>query len=217
MTLGKRKDTGFIRPLKYNAVEGRFTIVERFQRDDGQWDNKVRDITEGLQAIFDPGNTCVAWIAFPGKGVPPEVRNMVPAGSDPGPRPSKDFKEGFVLRLKLDPSLGGNVLELMSTAAVVWDAISILHDSYEAEVADHAGELPVVTLAGTKPIEVHQGTIHQPIFKITGWVRRPADLIDQLPVPRAPTPAKLVVDGPPSYLDDGPPLEAYGDGSGIPF
>jgi hypothetical protein len=201
MSLGRRKETGFIKALKYNAIEGRLTTIERFRNECGEWDNRVRDITEGFRAIFDLRNTRVAWIAFPGRGVPPEVRNMVPAGADPGPQPGKDFKNGFVLRLKLDPSLGGNVLELMSTAAVVWDAINILHDAYEAEVADHAGELPVVTLAGTEPIEMER-TIHQPIFKLTGWVRRPADLPDEAPVPRSQT----------------PPTEACGDdGSGIPF
>jgi hypothetical protein len=220
MGLGRRKETGFIKPVKYNPIDGRVTIVERVRRDDGQWNNEVRDITEGFQAIFDLKNTRVAWIAFPGRGVPPEVRNMVPAGADPGPQPSKDFKQGLVLYLKLAPRLGGSVRELMSSAVVVWDAINILHDSYEAEVADHAGELPEVTLAGTEAIEVGQNTFHQPIFKPTGWVRRPADLPDEAPVPHAPTPAaKQVVNGPPSYLDDGPPLEAYDDddGGGIPF
>jgi hypothetical protein len=76
MPLPKRREAGFIRALKYDAIEGRSTIVERYKRDNGEWDNKVRDITADFRVAADMKNLAIGWIAYV-KGKAPQVLNLV--------------------------------------------------------------------------------------------------------------------------------------------
>lgn len=175
MSLGKRKSgNDFLPPLKYDARVGQMVLQDRVFVD-GRWEPEQRVIaTDKFRAVFDLENLQRGWIKFP-KGAAPETL-LVPAGVDPGDAPSDDHKEGLRIVVKMADALGGDVRELMSTAVALWNAMDDLHDKYEAGVADHPGELPVVTLTGTRETKAHSGTSFVPIFAIVGWVPRPAEL-----------------------------------------
>jgi hypothetical protein len=174
MSLGKRKSgNDFLPPLKYDARVGQMILQDRVFVD-GQWAPEQRVVTDNFRAVFDLENLQRGWIEFPKGGAPKTV--LVPAGVDPGDPPSDDHKEGLRIVVKMDDALGGDVRELMSTAVALWNGIDDLHDKYLAGVADHPGELPVVTLTGTREMKTHSGTSFVPIFAIADWVPRPAEL-----------------------------------------
>ena len=175
MSLGKRKSgNDFLPPLKYDARVGQMVLQDRVFVD-GRWEPEQRVIaTDKFRAVFDLENLQRGWIKFP-KGAAPETV-LVPAGVDPGDPPSDDHKEGLRIVVKMDDALGGDVRELMSTAVALWNATDDLHDKYLTGVADHPGELPVVTLTGTREMKTQSGTSFVPIFAIADWVPRPAEL-----------------------------------------
>jgi len=79
--------------------------------------------------------------------------------------------------LKLAKECGGDVREFSSNAMVVIAGFNALHDAYLAGVTSNPGKLPVVALKSTKDIKRGQSTNFQPVFEITGWAPRPADLV----------------------------------------
>ena len=148
MSLGKRKSgNDFLPALKYDARVGQMILQDRVFVD-GQWAPEQRVVTDNFRAVFDLENLQRGWIEFPKGGAPKTV--LVPAGVDPGDPPSDEHKEGLRIVVKMDDVLGGDVRELMSTAVTLWNAVDDLHDKYLAGVDDHPGELPVVTLTGTR-------------------------------------------------------------------
>jgi hypothetical protein len=179
MSLGKRiGGGGDITPLvKFDARAGVFYRCDRTRAADGEWHTEQKNITEGLAAIFDMENVEVGWIAFSSNGPPNFV--MFPVGSDIGNPPSDKHKQGFRLRLKLNK--GSGVREFASTAASTWQAIDKLHTEFEKERSKHPGKLPLVKLAEVKPNKTPMGTSYVPIFEITDWAVRPAELTTEPP------------------------------------
>jgi hypothetical protein len=174
MALGKRKSgNDFLPPLKYDARVGHLMLPDRVFVD-GRWESEQRIVNDEFQAVFDLENLQRGRIKFP-KGAAPEA-TLVPAGADPGDPPTDDHKEGLRVIVKMADELGGDVRELMSTAIALWNAMNDLHDKYEAGVADHPDELPIVTLTGTRETKTQSGTSFVPIFAIADWVPRPAEL-----------------------------------------
>jgi hypothetical protein len=167
-------------------------------------ESEQRVVNDEFRAVFDLENLQRGWIKFP-KGAGPETV-LVPAGADPGDAPSDDHKEGLRIVVKMADALGGDVRELMSTAVVLWNAIDDLHDKYLAGVADHPGELPVVTLTSTREMKTQSGTSFVPIFAIADWVPRPAELpLTGIPTSRprkASTAAKPAAPSRPAAVKD---------------
>jgi hypothetical protein len=163
-------DTGPItQHIKYDARAGR---IFRVDREDGVSDQV--DITHEFKAIFDLENVEVGYIKFE-TGQAPDF-NMVPLGSPMPARASPEHKQGVRLLVKLSAAHGGDVRELSSTAMSFLGKISELHDKYEEGVAANPGKLPVVAMTGSETIKTQKSTNYAPIFKISGWASRPADL-----------------------------------------
>ena len=170
MTIGKRHDSADFTPLvKFDARDGTFTRCDRVETADG-WETQNTDITDKFEAIFDLEHVEVGWMLFKAGGAP-DFR-MVPTGQDIGEKPTEDHKEGFRLRLKLQNGAGDSVRELASTARGMWTSIDELHDAYEEDAAKQKGKLPVVAIHRIAQVK----TNYRPIFEITSWVKRPADL-----------------------------------------
>jgi hypothetical protein len=175
MSLGKRKGSGDIAELiKFDARSGTLYRCDRARAPDGEWYTEQKNITDNFSAVFDMENVEVGWIAFSSGGPPSFV--MFPVGSDIGNPPSDKHKQGFRLRLKLAKGSGGGVREFASTAASTWQAIDKLHTEFEKERGKHAGKLPLVKLAAVRPSKTPMGTSYVPLFEITAWVVRPAEL-----------------------------------------
>jgi hypothetical protein len=175
MSLGKRKaGSDFLPVLKYDARIGKFYLSDRVFQN-GEWQTKQCNIErDDFRAVFDLDNAQVGWIYFP-QGSAPDTK-LVPAGQDAGDPPSEKHKEGVRVIVKMAEELGGDVRELMSTAAGLWNGIDALHDAYLAAIKDHAGQLPVVAVSEIHETKTRAGTSCAPVFEIVDWVPRPHDL-----------------------------------------
>ena len=170
---GSGEGGDFLPIVKFDARAGRFFRVDR---EDGV--STPHDITRNFKAVFDFENLEVGWISF-NAGSAPDFK-MVPFGEDMGAKPSDNHKRGIRMAVKLGGECGGDCRELAGTSAAMMKGIDLLHDDYIAGLKANAGKLPVVVLEDTIPIESGSGskksTNYQPVFEITGWVKRPGDL-----------------------------------------
>lgn len=199
MALGLQTEGGggdYTPIVKYDARAGRMFRVDRTQDGAGNWQTDNVEITQGFQAIIDLETIEVGWALF-ANGVAPSFA-MVPLGQALPARPSDQHKQTFRTMLKLGKSCGGDVREFASQAKVVIGAMDDLHTAYEAQKAANAGKLPVVALTGSKPVvssgKGQTSTNYQPVFEITAWADRPAELTagsaaaQAAPPPAAPPP-----------------------------
>ena len=165
----------FLPIVKYDARAGRFFRVDR---EDGV--STPTDITRSFKAVFDFENLEVGWISF-NAGSAPDFQ-MVSHGSGFPERPSENHKRGIRMVVKLSQECGGDCREMAGTAAAMMKGIDLLHNDYISGLKANPGKLPVVVLEDSVAIESGAGakksTNYQPVFKISGWVKRPTDLAD---------------------------------------
>jgi len=191
--------------VKFDARAGRFF---RIDRSDGV--NNPMDITGSFKAVMDFQNIEVGFIHFPA-GAAPEFK-VAPIGQPTPANPGGKFRQGIRMMLKLGKDCGGDIREIATTAKAVLSAFDTCHTEYMAGSKANPGKLPVVEISRDKngnleivPI-VTQGrdekgnpvktTNYAPVFKIAGWVDRPADLVfspknggDAVPAPAQTAPA----------------------------
>ena len=191
--------------VKFDARAGRFF---RIDRSDGV--NNPVDITGSFKAVMDFENIEVGFIHFPA-GSAPEFK-VAPIYQPMPENPGGKFRQGIRMMLKLGKDCGGDIREIASTAKAVLSAFDTCHTEYMAGSKANPGKLPVVEIARDKnrnleivPI-VTQGrdekgnavktTNYAPVFRITSWVDRPADLVfspknggDAVPAPAQTAPA----------------------------
>lgn len=168
--------------VKYDARAGRIFRIDREQTGDG-WETKNVEITNGFTAVMDLENIQVGWALFQA-GVMPSLA-MVKLGQPMPAQPSDKHKQGFKVLMKLGKSSGGDLREMAATAKCVLQGVDALHTAYEAGVKDNPGKLPVVILQGTESItsegkdkdgNKQSSTNYKPIWAISKWVDRPAEL-----------------------------------------
>jgi len=109
---------------------------------------------------------------------------MDPSIDQPAPSPGEGFKRGFVV-MTFSPKFFGGAAEFAGTSVHLSNAIKDVYAQYEAEKANHRGELPVLACTGSEAIKDRYGTNYKPSFKILQWVGRPKELPDQSPVDAA--------------------------------
>ena len=164
--------------IKYDARAGRLFRVDRAQNAAGQYDSNPVEITPVFQAVMDLEHIETGWLNFPTNGAPD--LQMVPLGTPLPPKPSAAHRSGFRVMLLLGNAAGGDVREMAANASASIAGMDDLHDAYSAGLKANAGKLPVVKLAGTKPIvstgKQQSSTNYQPIWEIVSWVDRPAKL-----------------------------------------
>ena len=192
--------------VKYNAKAGRLYRVDREQIGPSEWATSEEEITNTFSAVFDPENIEIGWIYYPTGAAPLFAVSRI---GEPKPaRPSNDFKEGFVITMKLAASCADGkpaIRQLSGNAKVVQAGIDAFYTEYQAGKGANPGMLPVVSLAEVTPITTEnkygKQTNFQPVFKITKWVKRPDDLVYKAtPISEAPasTPAPVASSAPPS-------------------
>lgn len=182
MALGLQTESGgggdFNKVIKFDARAGRMFRVDREQDASGSWNTENVEVTSGFTAIMDLENIEVGWCLF-AAGVAPQL-SLVKLGQPLPQRPSDQHKQGFRMMMKLGKSSGGDVREIAATAKAVLGAVDDLHNAFEAGRAANPNKLPVVALTGSKAIvstgKGQTSTNYAPIFEITKWVDRPADL-----------------------------------------
>lgn len=193
---------GELKPIvKYDARAGR---IFRIDRPEGGSSTPV-EITNGFKAVFDLANIEVGYVRFMEGGAPEWA--MVKLGQQLPPRPSKEFRQGFRMNIKLPAALGGDTREFASAAGCVVSAIDALHTTYQSAPEAKAGKLPIVAMTGADVVRSGQSTNYAPKFSIIGWVDKSANGNGSPTPPPAPPP-------PAPDLDDDIPFSA-GDRSKI--
>lgn len=161
----------FLPILKYDARAGRTFRVDRA-------DGMSIPTEVAFKAVVDMENVEVGWMHFMA-GAAPDMR-LYPLGSVWGDQPSPQHKRGLRVLVKLSKDTGGDVRELASSSASFLRAFDALHDAYLSQAAANPGKLPVVVITKTVPVTSkgsgQSSTNYEPVFEITAWVDRPADL-----------------------------------------
>jgi hypothetical protein len=173
MSLGNRKTStsAFDPVLKIDCRAGKVTRCDRKQID-GEWQTEPVDIPiDDFEAVIDLSGLKIGWLHF---GSPPDFQLYSP-GEDIGEQPSDKHKEGFKVRLLLRNGAGSGVHELASTAAVMWQSMDELHDSWEDEKGKHKGKAPVIGIAEMIEVQTRSGTSYRPSFEILSWVNVPPE------------------------------------------
>lgn len=166
--------------VKYDARAGRLFRRDRTQDGQGNYTSNDVDITSSFKAVFDLENIEVGYSKF-GAGAAPE--HLLVRLGEPMPHKPADagFKQGARLMMKLASSCGGDIREITGNSTAFLKGVDDLHTAYEAAKGSNAGKLPIVVLKTTLPITSGQGqkksTNYQPVFEISGWAPRPADLV----------------------------------------
>ena len=132
--------------------------------------------------VMDFDNIATGWMLFR-EGQAPE-RVMDPSIDQPAPSPGPEFKRGFLV-MTFSPKFFGGVAEFAGTSVHLSNAIKDVYAQYDAERANHRGELPVVACSGSEAIKDRHGTNYRPSFRIAQWVERPKELLNQSPVDAA--------------------------------
>ena len=166
--------TGIAKPYcKYNAKADKW-----FARGaDGQ-DAEIQRPT----FVIDLDNIATGWLLFR-EGQAPE-RLMDPSLDQPAPSPGDGFRRGFVVAT-FSPKFFGGVAEFASASIHLANAIKDIYAQYEAEKANHRGQLPVVACTGSEAMKDRYGVNYRPTFQIVQWVDRPTELPNQSPVDAA--------------------------------
>jgi hypothetical protein len=163
--------TGVTKPYcKYNAKADKW-----FVRGANGEDAEIQRPT----FLIDLDNIATGWLHFR-EGQAPE-RLMDPSLHQPAPSPGEGFKRGFVVAT-YSPKFFGGVAEFASASIHLANAIKDVYAQYEAEKANHRGQLPVIACTGSEAMKDRYGTNYRPTFQIVQWVDRPKQLPNQSPV-----------------------------------
>jgi hypothetical protein len=166
----------FLPIVKYDARSGR---ISRRDRENGE--NNDVDITRSFKAIFDFENVEIGWINFNTGGAPDFRVARYADGASVDKPAGEGFKRGVRLVVKLSKENGGDVREFASNAAAFLDGAKSLMDAYESGVKSNPGKLPVVELKDSIAKASSGGALkttnYVPVWQITGWVKRPEDLV----------------------------------------
>lgn len=171
----------FVPVLKYNAKAGRFYRSDRVLDGSGNFVSEEIDITTGIKFIADFEHIEVGYCLFVPGQAPQFI--LVPIGEEMPARPSKEFKDGVRIMLKLAPNVGGEhpVREMAGTADAFRVAIAEVYAEYLAQKGQHPGMLPVIDVEKITAVKSGTGsrtsTNFHPSYRIIDWKVRPKDLI----------------------------------------
>jgi len=166
--------------LKWDANKGVMRRTDRYQDASGDWRKDETEVALPMKAVMDLGNIEVGWASFAGGA--PDFQ-MVKVGEKLPAKPTDEHKQAFRLRLYSD-DLG--LRELASNAKTVRNAMSSLHDKYEAESRANAGKMALVEIFGMTTIKIKKSDkrVYIPDLRIVGWVS-PPDAFGLAPEPGA--------------------------------
>lgn len=214
----------FLPIVKWDARAGRFFRVDRTQGASG-WESNDVDLTmDKPKFCVDLGSIQVGNMAFLPTG--PDF-HMVAYGQPMPPKPSKDHKAGF--RVKLAGNALNGVREFSSSAKSVLASMDNLHSAFEAAPEAATGKVPVVELSGSTTVVTNgpngKVTSYSPTFTIVAWVDRIPEFGDRtVPPPSADAaPASAAPAATPANHVPPPPAAASAHASvatppaGMPF
>ena len=144
----------------------------------GTWEMSTDDKNvpfDFTKAVFDLNTMEMGWQLWPSGGSP--VWQMDVSPDTPLPKPDKDWKRGFKVRLFSKKLFGDYPVRLFTNATTGgMRGMKELWQAYDA--GKQAGKLPVVEFAGTTKIKGELGDSHIPKLKIEKWIDAPQELLD---------------------------------------
>lgn len=194
--------------------QGDFLPYLAFNAKSDKWSlnvNKERvSIKGGPTFVADLENIKTGWFNFQ-EGMAPSVV-LDKSLTEHAERPSAKHKRGAKVVVFMKGDHPG-AYEFSTNSKNVMQALSALHDQYEAGKAANSGKLPVVEVGDSVEVKSSfknqdgtpgTATNYSPTFSIVKWVDRPAELTEETaaapvavaaPVAAAPAPAPLKVAG----------------------
>lgn len=151
----------------------------------------------GAAMIVDIERLTLGWLTL-GDGV--RDWQPWPSPTQRTAKPSDEAKAGFTVNVFAPKLLGDQVFEWSSNATASTRFIEALFA--QAEDNFGKGQVPVVTITGSKVLKIGKGTTREIEFKIAKWVPRPAELdgdAEPAPAPAAKPAAKKAA---PALADD---------------
>lgn len=156
--------------IKFDAKAGDFIRQDRTQSATGEWQKSDHEMALPLTVVMDFDALEVGWLSF-ASGAPSFA--MVKIGEPMPQKPTDEHKQAFRIRI-YGKEIGHR--EFSSQAKTVIRQFDGLHDQYTAERGAHPGEVPVVTISGTKTITVNtpqgENRFKVPEWSITSWTAR---------------------------------------------
>jgi hypothetical protein len=168
------------------GADGEFAPYLKFSAKGNEWSWHGEDGAAVLTAprfAWDIANIQTAWVRFDEGSAPDFVVDPVPGCR--AERPSERHKRGFVSRVSSKSSFVG-VGEFSSNAVGVCNAAREIYREYKQQAAEHDGDIPVVTAAGSTSFKGRFGTNHAPLLQITGWIKRPDNMPNEPVIPVKP-------------------------------
>ena len=127
------------------------------------------------KVVFDLNTMEMGWQLWPSGGSP--VWQMDVSPDTPLPKPDKDWKRGFKVRIFSKALFGDYPVRLFANATTGgMRGMKELWQAYDA--GKQAGKLPVVEFTGTTETKTDKGESHIPKFNIVKWVDAPQELLD---------------------------------------
>jgi hypothetical protein len=158
---------------------GEFSPYLKYNAKENWWgyhgDETEKELREPRFAI-DLRNIQTGWLRYDEGAAPDRV--VDPAPGIRASRPSDRHKRGFIVRVFGRTDFTG-AAEFSHNAVGVCSAIRELHRAWRAEELGHPGEVPIVAVVGTDSFKSRYGVNYSPKFKITAWIKRPAELPDE--------------------------------------
>ena len=173
----------FLPIIKYNALAGNFSRVDREPGSDGKFTSTAEILPyDKFKAVFDFENAETGWLMF-SAGAPSMVlvslEQVTAQKIALPPKPTNDHKKGVRVVVKLSPQNAGGkppIRELASNALAFLRGLAPAYRQYLNERAAHPGMLPVLMLDGhpvaEKAVGRQSATTFRPVFKIVSWTAR---------------------------------------------
>jgi hypothetical protein len=161
------------------ADSSNFTPNMRWMASTSSWQRSGENGPEVItwsEAVFDLERIKTGWLKFE-PGIAPEFQ-WDPSLQKAAPKPSDggEWKRGFAIKAFGESLDGLREWATNSKGAVI--GLDKLHDLYLDGRGTNPAKLPVVKFEGAKPLKLGQGHTSVPIFTISKWVDRPAEMSD---------------------------------------
>ena len=171
----------------------------RFSPQANAWSNQDGEFTLE-KFVFDHENLQTGWMLI-ATGIfefqPDESLGRKAA------QPTPEFKRGFKATF-YNKQMG--VAEFSANGAGANMGLEGLWKQVQAQAGANVGKLPVVEYKGSRPEKVGKGSTRVPEFNVTGWVARPAALIEgaepKVEATLKPAPSKPAPSKPAPVMDD---------------
>ena len=178
-------------PLQFANSGGSGLPFLRFSIEDNEWlmstgeQGHMPPVDWKAPVLIDIENIQLGWLKLQGG------RDFQPwPGNNQTPRPSEEYKNGFVVSSYSTQCFGDAPLrELSSDRAGLQEFVKKLYNEVEAAGKFESGEIPAVEILPAIKTRIGKGPTKIPQYKLVGYKPRPDEMSGDAPMDSAPAPA----------------------------